>query len=828
MKKKRSVFLILTLLFVIIVSIAGIILIPGQVFIIDPNLDWTQYLIYIPITTLVVALSFLIAHIGNSNHQKHIKAMENRLSMWNSISYRVKKAGETAFNKLPIGIIVIDNDYKIVWSNDNARTIFMSPLQSTNLRDVSLSIYDKMISTEQDESGVIRFIQNIYGSIYEVEYSPQYDVLYFNNITELEQLRVRYDNRICAVGYINVDNLEETLAEFYVQDRTKYQGEIINAITNWASKFGVHVRAYSDSKYMLIMDKEQLSNVVKDNFTILDDVKTLFTTSRSVRVTLTIGIACADINITQLADEAQHQLELALNRGGDQAVVKIDEKLMYFGAKTDPVQKESRVGIRNKSEELQALIKQSSCVYSIGHRNLDADGFAATLAIYLMAKSLGKEAYIILDPNSIDPTVARIYESIKLEYLSLLDDIVSPSKISKVDKNSLLMIVDCQTEQQLADSKFIKKFEKIGIIDHHRKGEGEVKNPRYYYTLTSASSSVELIAGLFEFCEKPLEINEFEATLLLLGVVVDTNNFVYRTSSTTFEVAAKLQKYGADMNMVKTYLKETHDEKKLRNVFIDKMEVKGVNKNIAITFDDSQTKYERADLAKVSDELISISGIELGLTIAYLEEGRIGISARSLGNINCQMLMEKMGGGGHLNNAAAQIKNSTVKEVYNKLLDTLEKYVEEDTNMKVILTKDHKKYGKKDDIIDVAAGFGNNLIRTGLAIFASPENIKNVEKQKAEENDAKNREIQQRKEEKEVIESKPIKLTVRVGKDGKLFGSITNKQIAEAIEQQFGIKIEKRKITVDASINTIGEHKVNIDLHQSVKATVTVYVSEAE
>ena len=815
------------LIVIVIVSVIAIVLLPGQIFTFDSEKDWTQFLIYIPIITLVVSLSFLIANIMSISHQKRIGAMERRLGMWNTISYRVKKAGESAFNKLPIGIVVIDNDYKIMWSNDHARTIFMSPLQNINLKEVSLKIHEKMTSGTPNEEGNITFTEDIYGEIYQVEYLPKYDIIYFTNITEYENLRVKYNDRILAIGYINVDNLEETLAEFLVQERTKYQGEIIGAITDWADKFGIYVRAYSDSKYMILMDKEQLVQVVKDNFTILDDVKTLFTTSRIVRITLSIGIACSDVSVFNLADEAQQQLELALNRGGDQAVVKIDDKTSYFGAKTDPVQKESRVGIRNKSEELQAIIKSSSTVFAIGHRNLDADGFAATLAIYRMARSLGRDAYIILDTNSIDSTVERIYDTIKKEYVSLTDHIISPSKVaSHVDKNSLLMIVDCQTEQQLADAKFVKKFDKIGIIDHHRKGAGSIQNPRYYYTSPSASSSVELISGLFEFCDTPLDLNELEATILLLGMVVDTNNFIYRTSATTFEVAAKLQKYGADMNVVKTYLKEDYSEKKIRSSFVNNMEV--FRNRVAIAYSDENIHHERATLAKVSDELISISGIELGITVGYIGDKEVGLSARSLGNINCQMIMEQMGGGGHLNNAAAQRKNQTVQEVIAVLKDKLNNYLEEEENMKVILIKDYKKLGKKNEIIDLAAGHANFIIKSGIAVVASPENIKNLERQQAEENDRKNKEVQLRTEEKEIIESKPIKLHVRVGADGKLFGSVTTKQIADAIEQQFDVKVEKRKIITDSSLNIIGEHKVTVELHPSVKAKLIVYIVEAE
>ena len=177
--KKKSGFLIFMLIVIVIVSVIAIVLLPGQIFTFDSEKDWTQFLIYIPIITLVVSLSFLIANIMSISHQKRIGAMERRLGMWNTISYRVKKAGESAFNKLPIGIVVIDNDYKIMWSNDHARTIFMSPLQNINLKEVSLKIYEKMTSGTPNEEGNITFTEDIYGEIYQVEYLPKYDIIIF-------------------------------------------------------------------------------------------------------------------------------------------------------------------------------------------------------------------------------------------------------------------------------------------------------------------------------------------------------------------------------------------------------------------------------------------------------------------------------------------------------------------------------------------------------------------------------------------------------------------------------------------------------------------------
>ena len=486
--------------------------------------------------------------------------------------------------------------------------------------------------------------------------------------------------------------------------------------------------------------------------------------------------------------------------------------------------------LRYKYQELEDLLKSATTVFCCGHKWQDADSFGANIAMYNLASALGKKAYIIFDENSIDSTVRKVYEDIKRFHKVLLKSMITPEKaVELATDKSLLMVLDCQSKRQvLLSDKHLQAFKTIGIIDHHRKNdEGTIPNPTYYYSEPAASSSVEAIFTLLEFSEYELKISDSEATWMLLGIVVDTNNFVYRTSATTFEIASKLQKYGADMSAVKTYLKEDHTEKKKRNEFINTLEI--FQDRVAIAFSDDASKtYERATLAKVSDELISISGIELGITIAYIGDREVGLSARSLGNINCQMIMEQMGGGGHLNNAAAQRKNQTVKEVIAILKEKLKSYLEEDGTMKVILIKENKKYGKKNEIIEVAPGHGNFLIKNGIAMIASPENIKTLEKQKAEENDARNKEMQLRIKEKEQIESKPIHLSVRVGVDGKLFGSITTKQIAEAIEQQFGVKVEKRKIDADSSINSVGEHTVQIQLHPNVLAKVVVYVTEAE
>lgn len=785
-----------------------------------------NYLILIPLGLIIVFLSLFFTLIFGEKKDRKIKTLEKRLSMWNTITYRVKKAGESAFNELPIGIIVIDNTYKIMWSNTQAKNIFMSPLDNTLLSDIKLKLFDEIKQNKPDENGRLIIETDIYGVIYQVEYLANHNILYFTNINDLVKLKEFYNKRLLALGYINIDNLEEALSDFDVQERAEYQGKIIGTIAKWAEKFGTFVRAFSDSRYMIIMDHGQLLEMMENNFSILDDVKSVLRGSRIVRITLSIGISCQDMGVIELANDAQEQLELALNRGGDQAVVKINEKLTFFGAKTDPIQKESKVEIRNKSQELQDDIKESDNVFIMGHRNIDADGFAACIAIYRLAKALKKNAYIILDTNSMDGTVTKVFETIKQEYVGLQQDIISPSKVySLLEDKSFLMIVDCQTDMQVMDNKIIKRFNRIGIIDHHRKGVGAIPNPLFYHSQTAASSSVELIFELLEFFEGNLEFTDLEATWMLLGIVVDTNNFIYRASAITFEVAAEIKRYGADMNVVKKYLKEEHSEKIVRSEFLKNMEM--YHNTVAIaTAPENMPIQDRTILAKVSDELISIAGVELGITIGYIGENQIGLSARSLGQVNSQIIMEKMGGGGHLNNAAAQIKNMTIPEVVKKLKEVINACMTEEENVKVILVKDVKGKGKKNEILDLNSGYANFLIRGGSAILASPENIKALEEQQQEEKNKAEKLLQDMIETKKIIETSPVTIEMRVGNDGKLFGSINTKQIAEALEEKFKVKVDKRKIVLNNDVNMLGEHDIKINLHHEVTATIKLYVVE--
>jgi len=819
MRKTTKVFTIILILITILSGVATYVFYTKKEEF--PHIYFS--LLIITVVVAIFTLSNLISSYRLSRQVKRGDLLESRLGLWNTISYRVKKSGEHAFNELPIGIIILSNQEKIVWSNNFAKELFQSQLDDIKLDNIAPEVLKKM-KTQTN------FDCTIYGRKYNVEYESTYRILYFSDITEISKVRTQYEKRITAFGYINIDNLESILSDFDVQERAEFMYLIVSRLADWASKFGAYVRAYSDSSYLIIMDKSQLQLIMDDNFSILDSFKEIVK-GKIYKISLSISIACSDIPINDLSNIAKDRLELALSRGGDQAVVSINDSIRFFGAKTDTAQVEAKVSLRMKSEELQDLMKSSSEVMVVGHKNADADAFGATLAIYKMAKALGKPAYIIFDEKSIDPTVQRIYESIKMEYIDLLEDLISPQMaLTRMTKDTLLMVVDLQLNHLLSEPTLVKKATKIGVIDHHRRSDDVIQNLSFYFSSTAASSSVELIVQLYEYMPEEVHLEKLEATWLLLGIIVDTNNFVYRCNEDTFKVAAYLSSKNADMTIVKKFLKEDIKEKVLRNNLIDSLET--YQGHIGIAKGSHNQIFDRTQLAKVSDEIISIDGIDAGFTVAkYYDSAKkcvqVGISARSIDKINVQVIMEQFKtGGGHYNNAAAQIATEDVDSVVAQLKTFIDTFIEKEESMKVILIKDVKGYGKKGEIIDVPMGFANHLMRSGQVIAVSDENLKRLDEQKKQAEIEEERHYVEMIELKKLIESHPVRVEVKVGTEGKIFGSVSSKQICDAFFRETGQTLNKQNIKLDKNINSLGTYSVPINLHKQVQAIITVYVVE--
>ncbi len=773
---------------------------------------------YISLSVIVASLTYFYM-IGKANRNiKRLRWLENRLKLWNLISYRVKKAGEYAFNHLPIGIIIYNEEKVIEWANAYAKEIFMSPLVDRKIEIINPELFDKI-------NGEENFEMTIYGRHYRCNVISDHNILYFLDQTDLKDLQQKYGRSLLAVGFLNLDNLDTALTALDAQERAMQMSNLIGLLSDWSNKHDIYLRGLSEARYLLFMTFAQLRELMDDKFSVLDDIQN-YCQKEDLRITASLGIACKDDGITRLVELAEEQLELALNRGGNQGVVLIDNQIHYFGAKTTSLETRSPIFVRVKAEMLADMIKHSRDVLIMSHKDMDADAFGSCLAIHKIVAALKKESKIVFDESSVDETIRAIHNIIQKEHINILDYFVAPRKaVDNITNDTLLVIVDCQYQTLLTSEKLYKSANKIAIIDHHRRNNNAISNYDYLYSQSSASSTVELVAEMFQYISNEIEISEIEATWMSMGILVDTNNLMYRTSYRTFNVLAVLQKFGAEIPRAQRYLRENFGEYVKRMSILNNLEI--VDGKYAIAACSADEIYSRAFLAKIADNIISVHDIKASFCIGRIDENEIGISARSLNEVNVQVIMEQLNGGGHFNNAATQIKDVTVEQAKEMLIDKLSRLEDGGmTTMKIILTKDVKGKGKAGDIIDIPAGHANFLIRTDQAVLATVDNIKQLEKKKREEKEAMEKHLNEMRELKSVIESKPVHIHVRVGKEGKLFGSVSTKQIADEFKAQHDLILDKRKMLPDKIINSLGTYEIPIQLHKEVTALMTIHVVE--
>ncbi len=781
------------------------------------NPEISRYYLYGGIFFFGASFAYLYVYFAQNKTIKKLDWMENRLKLWNSISYRVKRAGETSFNEMPLGIIVFNDDKMIEWANNYAKKIFLSPLVDRKIELISQELYANM-------KMLTEFEITLYGKTFGCNVLPQENIIYFVDKTEIKLLEQKYRERTMALGIINLDNLSPALASLDAQEKARQISNVIGILSRWVEKYDIYLRGYSEEQYLLIMDNQQLHMLIDEEFKILEEVKSYFL-KEDLRITASIGVASADVISQKLFEIASAQLEMALNRGGDQAVVFENGNITYYGARTTTIENRSPIHVRVKTEQFVDKVNEADQVFIMTHENSDADAFGSCLAVYKIVTALGKSAKIVFDPEKIDPSMQNVYEEIQTEHVNILEYFITRKEaLSKMTDDSLLVITDVQYQNLLLDPKVYKQAKKLAIIDHHRRNNFAIANYDYLYTQTSSSSTVELVVEMLEFVGVEVEITDIEATWMLMGVIVDTNNLMYRVSYRTFNILAILQKFGAEMPKVQRYLRENLQEYVERVSALNQLEIVDGKYGIAIA---GESIYTRSGIAKIADTIISVNNIKAAFCIGKISENEIAISARSLDEMNVQVVMEQLGGGGHYNNAAAQFKNTTIELVKEALVEKLKRIDEGgQQTMKIILTKDVKGKGKEGDIIDIPSGHANFLIRSEQAILATVDNIKQLEKRSAQEKEAQEKLLAEMKALKAVIEKTPVSVSVRVGKEGKLFGSVSGKLIIDEYKLQNGITLDKRKMIYDKDIDALGTFKIPIQLHKEVMADITLFVVE--
>jgi c-di-AMP phosphodiesterase-like protein len=429
---------------------------------------------------------------------------------------------------------------------------------------------------------------------------------------------------------------------------------------------------YDNYKFLMMIENKFLEILEAKKFAMLDDVKAIKGTS-DFSFTLSIGTGAAAKNLTQLLDYSKGALDVALGRGGDQAVVKRINSVKFYGGKSKAVEKRTKVRARIISYALRQIIDQSSNVIIMGHRVGDMDSLGASIGLYSIARSRGKKTYIVL--NNVNHALKNMHERMKKEDSHYIEAIITTDKALEIsDQNTLIVVLDTHRKSYTEAPELLDKIDKIVLIDHHRRSEEYIENTLLDYTEPYASSTCELVAEIIQYMEDHIKLTKFEADALMAGIVVDTNSFTFKTGVRTFEAASFLKRSGADNVDVKELFNENIDFMKKKTEIIERSEI--VFDDVAVSYVDEDSDDSNVAAAQCADELLTIKDVKASFVLVRNKE-YINISGRSVGNFNVQVMMEYLGGGGHLNMAGAQVNTQDMEEAKAKLFEAIIRYKKE-------------------------------------------------------------------------------------------------------------------------------------------------------
>ncbi|AIF45023.1 MULTISPECIES: DHH family phosphoesterase [Virgibacillus] len=586
-----------------------------------------------------------------------------------TLSHRIKKVGEEALLEMPFGIVLYNEDYKVEWTNP-----YMNQFaEDDTLVGKSLhSLGDELIPMIKEDKEEIWF--ELEGYKFQTTVKKEERLLYLFDRTSQVELQTLYYNDQTVLAIIFLDNYEEITQNMDDTTKSQLNSQVTSVLNEWSKSYGLYLKRTSQERFLAVGTKEILKKLEKVKFDILDEVREL-NGEQNNPVTLSIGVGAGNVELPVLGQLAQSSLDLALGRGGDQVAIKDETgKVRFYGGKTNPMEKRTRVRARVISHALKELVKVSDNVIIMGHKSPDMDSLGAAIGILNIAKANGVEGHIVFDPDDVDTGVYRLVEAIK-EDEDVWQYFIDPDHAEAITGNrSLVVIVDTHKPSMVAHEPLLHLSEYKVVIDHHRRAEEFIENPTLVYMEPYASSASELITELLEYQPKALKLKMLEATALLAGIIVDTKSFTLRTGSRTFDAASYLRSKGADTVLVQQFMKEDLDIYVKRSKLVERSEV--YRGHIAISKAEEGQAYGPVLIAQAADTLLTMSGIDASFVISERKDDRIGISARSLGNVNVQVIMEKMNGGGHLTNAATQIEDTTIEDAANLLKDILDEYYE--------------------------------------------------------------------------------------------------------------------------------------------------------
>lgn len=595
-----------------------------------------------------------------------------------NLSYRIKRGEQEAMIKMPLGIMLYDKDRQIQWINPylqmylHGEDVIGSSISSV---DKELAKYvDDAIKSNSNQNKIIKWGDRKF----EMVVQDDLGVVYLLDITRYANIEEKYKQERLEIGLIFIDNYDELSQSMSDQNLTNMSSYVQNALSNYAGQFNSYLKRIDEDHFILLTHMHDLAKMEDDKFSILDKVRTE-SSRKNMPLTLSIGIAFGSESLNEIADQAQSNLDLALGRGGDQVVVKQSgHEARFYGGKSNPMEKRTRVRARMVSQALVELFKGVDHVYVQGHRNPDLDAIGSAIGIVKIAKIHGVKANVVLDVDHVNYDVGRLIA--KMQAAGIDKDIfISPKDaLEEATDESLLVLTDHSKHSITYDPELYDRLKnRLIIIDHHRRGEEFPENPMLVYIEPYASSTCELVTEMIEYQPQGGEgvLTDLEASAMLAGITVDSKEFSLRTGTRTFDAASYLRSIGADTQVVSELLKENIDNYLQRSHLVSTIDM--IEPDMALLMGEDNKIYDPIITAQAADTALSLEHVDASFALTRRSKDTVGISARSMGNINVQVIMEKLGGGGHLSNAATQIKGVTVDEAKDKLLAAINEYLKE-------------------------------------------------------------------------------------------------------------------------------------------------------
>ncbi|MBE4907897.1 DHH family phosphoesterase [Bacillus luteolus] len=615
--------------------------------------------------TCFLLLGFVVYYVFRAESLLN-KEMESYIS---TLSYRLKKVGEEALMEMPIGIMLFNDDLYIEWTNPYIASCFdEDTLVGRSLYNVAEELVPLIKQEVETE------IVTLHDRKFKVILKKEERLLYFFDVTEQTEIEKLYEDERTVLGVIYLDNYDEVTQGMDDQRKSLMNNHVTTILNKWAMDNGVYLKRTSSERFTAVLNEHILTQLEKSKFSILDEVREK-TAKENISLTLSIGIGTGVSSLPELGALAQSSLDLALGRGGDQVAIKqTNGKVKFFGGKTNPIEKRTRVRARVISHALRELINESDKVIIMGHKYPDMDAIGAAIGILKVAQANQKDAYIVLKEEEIDMGVSKLIDEVK-NHSELWSYFITPEQALEISSDeTLLVVVDTHKPSLVIEDRLLAKLDNVVVIDHHRRGEEFIESPLLVYMEPYASSTAELVTELLEYQPKRLKINMLEATSLLAGIIVDTKSFTLRTGSRTFDAASYLRSQGADTVLVQKFLKENIESFNKRAKLIGSAVI--YKQGIAIAMGNENEFNEQVIIAQAADALLAMSGVVASFVISMRSDNVIGVSARSLGDVNVQVIMEGLEGGGHLTNAATQIHNATLEEVEQQLKEVIDEYIE--------------------------------------------------------------------------------------------------------------------------------------------------------